>query len=1012
MHVCTAVPKGELARARLLADSLAHHQPDARFIALVVDDVASATGDEPYETLRPELLGVEGLEPLYRVCGPKTLGLALRPWLLSYLRERAGDSPVVWVRPDACAFASLDELAVLCEAHGVVATPGAERLIAIGDAPPVHGKLRDWTRRVIEGLARLDGELDSLVLARELARLRDAFPANGDVGPALRRPPDALLDDAELLTGPGWSADAGVLAQLPLEINGDGSARVGGETLRLIDAAALSSNDGETVAELAARYGVELERHGHSKLHQTPYAHGVLARDDQLGQRLRRDVAEATREGALRSPLLSESGAHEFLAWLREPAPEGGNEGVSRFHFGLYRDHVWMRQHYPQLDAGDAPRFLEWLRGNGRTEIPIPEDLLPDPIPEERLRSERSVRANQELIRGVNLAGFLHAEFGLGEAARLLVKGLDARRIPVIPLEATLSQLTRQQTEFASLPTWGDGFPVNILCVNGNLIPGLVEDAPWLFRDRHTIAVWFWETNLLPEEWSAAFEHLDEIWVASSFMAEMIGAASPVPVRAVPLPVSLPPTVAFDRSELRDRRGRLPVHVHVRLALERRAQEPAGRDRRLHRPPSSPARAPRCCSRASRGSTSRPSSSRSRCPPAATPTSTSSTATCRGARRTRSWPGPTATCRCTAPRASGSRSPRRCGSESRVIATAYGGNLEFMTPDNSRLVNYSMVPVGEEAAVRTSATARYPAGAMWADPDTHDGRGGDALGVREPRGGGGDGAARRARHSPRTRSRGRRRGDRARPASRLDRGRRAPLGARRPRSLGLGRDRGGAFGDRRPGSRPAGARVRAGPPRHPRPAQGRPFPALARPAGAHLLSAPGRRRPAGLDRRAVAARRRPRGRAVRDQGRPGGRARGALRRDAAHRRQGRGRVGQAAPRARGSRRRTQGVTAASADGVAAARVAARVRELAASYEPPRFEEVPNPDAALFLSGDRSSQWLSRRLPGRAARGRSSGSALLWRHRAARRDAPPRAAERGSARRRRRGARRRDLQRRR
>jgi glycosyltransferase involved in cell wall biosynthesis len=717
MHVCTAVTKGDLARARLLADSLAHHQPDARFIALVVDDVASATGDEPYETLRPELLGVEGLEPLYRACGPKTLGLALRPWLLSHLRERADDSPVVWVRPDARAFAPLDELAVLCEAHGVVATPGAERLIAIGDGPPVRDQLRDWTRHVIDGLARLDGELDPLVLARELARLRDAFPANGDVGPALRRPPDALLDDAELLTGPGWAADARVLAKLPLEINGDGSARVGGETLRLIDAAALSSNDGETVAELAARYGVELERHGHSKLHQTPYAHGVLARDDQLGQRLRRDVVEADREGALRSPLLSESGAHEFLAWLREPAPEGGNEGVLRFHFGLYRDHVWMRQHYPQLDAGDAPRFLEWLRGHGRTEIPIPEDLLPDPIPEDRLPNERAVRTNQELIRGVNLAGFLHAEFGLGEAARLLVKGLDARRIPVLPLEATLSQLTRQQTEFASLPAWGDGFPVNILCVNGNLIPGLVEDAPWLFRDRHTIAVWFWETNLLPDEWTAAFEHLDEIWVASSFMAEMIGAASPVPVRAVPLPVSVPPSVPFDRSAYGiaedDYLFTFMFDWHSSAARKNpqgvidaftSAFEPNSGASLLLKSIQGidfPAEFEQVALAASRHPDIH---LLDRHVPWREKNAIMAGSDCYVSLHRSEGFG------LTIAEAMWLGKP--------TIATAYGGNLEFMTPDNSRLVNYSMVPVGEEAAVRTSATARYPAGAMWADPDT------------------------------------------------------------------------------------------------------------------------------------------------------------------------------------------------------------------------------------------------------------------------------------------------------
>jgi hypothetical protein len=71
------------------------------------------------------------------------------------------------------------------------------------------------------------------------------------------------------------------------------------------------------------------------------------------------------------------------------------------------------------------------------------------------------------------------------------------------------------------------------------------------------------------------------------------------------------------------------------------------------------------------------------------------------------------------------------------------------------------------------------------------------------------------------------------------------------------------------------------------------------------------------------------------------------------------------------------VNAASADGGAAARVAARVRELAASYEPPRFEEVPNPDAALFLSAiDHRSGYRGGYLVG--GKGPFEGSALLWR----------------------------------
>ena len=48
-----------------------------------------------------------------------------------------------------------------------------------------------------------------------------------------------------------------------------------------------------------------------------------------------------------------------------------------------------------------------------------------------------------------------------------------------------------------------------------------------------------------------------------------------------------------------------------------------------------------------------------------------------------------------------------------VIATGYSGNMEFMTPEVSCLVNYRLVPVGE---------AEYPfwTGQVWADPDVDE----------------------------------------------------------------------------------------------------------------------------------------------------------------------------------------------------------------------------------------------------------------------------------------------------
>jgi len=48
-----------------------------------------------------------------------------------------------------------------------------------------------------------------------------------------------------------------------------------------------------------------------------------------------------------------------------------------------------------------------------------------------------------------------------------------------------------------------------------------------------------------------------------------------------------------------------------------------------------------------------------------------------------------------------------------VIATAYSGNLDFMTPGNSYLVDFKLRQVGAEVEI-------YPAEGTWAEPDVDD----------------------------------------------------------------------------------------------------------------------------------------------------------------------------------------------------------------------------------------------------------------------------------------------------
>jgi hypothetical protein len=72
-----------------------------------------------------------------------------------------------------------------------------------------------------------------------------------------------------------------------------------------------------------------------------------------------------------------------------------------------------------------------------------------------------------------------------------------------------------------------------------------------------------------------------------------------------------------------------------------------------------------------------------------------------------------------------------------------------------------------------------------------------------------------------------------------------------------------------------------------------------------------------------------------------------------------------------------GLTAmASTDPQAVDRVAARVRELAAAFEPPDFAHVPDPDAAIFLCAvDHRTGYRGARVVD--GRGPFEGSALMW-----------------------------------
>jgi glycosyltransferase involved in cell wall biosynthesis len=151
---------------------------------------------------------------------------------------------------------------------------------------------------------------------------------------------------------------------------------------------------------------------------------------------------------------------------------------------------------------------------------------------------------------GVNLIGYLDAEFGLGEVARKLAVCLERAGVP----SASISYdwpTDLPKTSSVSERSARAVFDTNVFCVNGNQLGEVARDLGLHHLARcYSIGFWFWETTVFPASWRHALHFVDEVWVASEFVRRAVAAETWKPVQVVPLPLDLPPAPELTRADL------------------------------------------------------------------------------------------------------------------------------------------------------------------------------------------------------------------------------------------------------------------------------------------------------------------------------------------------------------------------------------------------------------------------------------------------------------------------------
>jgi glycosyltransferase involved in cell wall biosynthesis len=175
--------------------------------------------------------------------------------------------------------------------------------------------------------------------------------------------------------------------------------------------------------------------------------------------------------------------------------------------------------------------------------------------------------ARSHLKLGLNVAGFLTADLGVGESARCMVRAADAAALPVALIDLKLP-CKNQRSDHTFAARLGSVAPHGISLFH--LDPPAARDIDHhhgrdLRLERYNIGYWAWELPEFPDAWLSCFDYFDEIWCPSDFTRDSIGLKSPLPVITMPHAISFArPTAGADA--LRARLG-LPVGVFLFLVL-------------------------------------------------------------------------------------------------------------------------------------------------------------------------------------------------------------------------------------------------------------------------------------------------------------------------------------------------------------------------------------------------------------------------------------------------------------
>jgi glycosyltransferase involved in cell wall biosynthesis len=555
MDAITICAANYLPFAEVLGDSFLYHNPDSTFSILVIDSQKVTYSINPkFNYLSPVDLEIprnvfENMAFYYNVT---ELATALKPSALKAL-FKSGSQYVTYLDPDIQVFGELTELEKALKTNSIVLTPHTL-------SPMPRDGLRPSEAEIMAsgtfnlgfiGLSKSDTASNMLDWWEE----RLQFDSISD-------PEEMLFTDQrwidlvpsyfpiKVLREPGYNVAYWNLQERKLS-KIDGIYKVNDSSLKFFHFSGyrpnspwilskyVSNNPRIVISndlildELCKTYGRCVVDAGWTAESALQYGYENFNNGNFIPTGIRRlyrrDCISAHKKGEIfKAP-------SDWQEWANSQSEESGN--LSRVMYTVWRDRSDLQRRFPNALGNQSNDFMAWAKKHGVSERVIDTAFL------EIETSNLSKKfKNISKKKGITVAGYLNAELGVGQSARLIYSVAQNTDFPVSLFNS--NRVISRKEEIVESASSVDLEPLTVAIINADQFEIWVNDfGIENIQKTAVIGVWAWETEDFPPTMHHSFEFVDEVWAVSKFVKSAIEKHTKKPVYVFPTPIQTPKAV-------------------------------------------------------------------------------------------------------------------------------------------------------------------------------------------------------------------------------------------------------------------------------------------------------------------------------------------------------------------------------------------------------------------------------------------------------------------------------------